>query len=126
MPTLEEQGVRAIGIAWMREEDYPALIRIFEDGDVFDSWNNGTSAPKPWKRSFKATASSCFAHTSTRPHSPHGAPRGTSPPAAKPGPNSASSLPKNDTGATRVKILSSCRAVLLYREGHMEGLSKCD
>jgi hypothetical protein len=47
MPTLEEQGVRAIGIAWMREEDYPALIRIFEDGDMFDSskqWNERAEA----------------------------------------------------------------------------------
>lgn len=38
MASLEERGVRAAGIAWMRKEDYAALIRIFEDGHMFDSW----------------------------------------------------------------------------------------
>ena len=48
MPTLEEQGVRAIGIAWMRQGDYPILIRLFEDGDMFDSWTQ-------WKERAEAT-----------------------------------------------------------------------
>ena len=48
MATLEERGVRAIGIAWIRKEDYAALIRIFEDGDVFDDWEN-------WSKRAEAT-----------------------------------------------------------------------
>jgi hypothetical protein len=29
---------RAVGVAWYRKEDYPALIAIFEDGPLFDSY----------------------------------------------------------------------------------------
>ncbi len=39
MATLEERGARAVGIAWIRKEDYTALVAIFEDGDTFtDGW----------------------------------------------------------------------------------------
>lgn len=31
-------GRDVAGIAWIRKEDYAALVGIFEDGDVFDSW----------------------------------------------------------------------------------------
>ena len=30
--------IRAVGIPWYRQEDWPALIAIFEDGLVFDSF----------------------------------------------------------------------------------------
>jgi hypothetical protein len=54
MPTLEEQGVRAIGIAWMREEDYPALIRIFEDGHMFDSWEQWNERAEATEKKFQS------------------------------------------------------------------------
>jgi hypothetical protein len=54
MPTLEEQGVRAIGIAWMREEDYPALIRIFEDGHMFDSWEQWSERAEATEKKFQS------------------------------------------------------------------------
>lgn len=39
MTTLGERGARAVGIAWIREEDYAALVAIFEDSDMFtDGW----------------------------------------------------------------------------------------
>jgi hypothetical protein len=48
MATLGERGTRAVGIAWMREEDYPTLVRIFEDGDMFtdgwEAWNKRAEA----------------------------------------------------------------------------------
>lgn len=48
MPTLEERGTRAVGIAWIKEEDYAALVAIFEDGDVFaggwKAWNKRAEA----------------------------------------------------------------------------------
>ncbi|MGZ5861471.1 MAG: hypothetical protein ACXWI5_11665 [Croceibacterium sp.] len=53
MPTLEEQGVRAIGIAWMREEDYPALVRIFEDGHMFDSWEQWNERAEATEKKFQ-------------------------------------------------------------------------
>jgi len=30
--------IRAVGIPWYRQEDWSALLAIFEDGDVFDSF----------------------------------------------------------------------------------------
>ena len=39
MATLSERGTRAVGIAWIRKEDYATLRGIFEDGDMFtDGW----------------------------------------------------------------------------------------
>jgi hypothetical protein len=54
MPTLEEEGVRAIGIAWMREEDYPALIRIFEDGHMFGSWEEWSERAEATEKKFQS------------------------------------------------------------------------
>jgi hypothetical protein len=54
MPTLEEEGVRAIGIPWMREEDYPALIRIFEDGHMFDSWEQWSQRAETTEKQFQS------------------------------------------------------------------------
>lgn len=34
------QSIRAVGLAWFREEDYPALLRIFDDADKM---------PRLWK-----------------------------------------------------------------------------
>jgi hypothetical protein len=53
MPTLEEEGVRAIGIAWMREEDYPALLRIFEDGHMFGSWEEWSQRAETTEKQFQ-------------------------------------------------------------------------
>jgi hypothetical protein len=32
------QYPRAVGIAWYRRDDFPALLEVFEDGAVFDSF----------------------------------------------------------------------------------------
>jgi hypothetical protein len=32
--------IRVVGIAWFREDDYPALLKIFEDADkLVPTWN---------------------------------------------------------------------------------------
>ena len=54
MATLEEEGVRAIGIAWMREEDYPALIRIFEDGHMFGNWEQWSQRAEATEKQFQS------------------------------------------------------------------------
>ncbi len=40
MVKLSDYGPRAAGIAWIREEDYAALLAIFEDGHML---------PRLWK-----------------------------------------------------------------------------
>jgi|ERR1700733_349498 len=36
MTTIKDYNPRAAGIAWIREEDYDALLSIFEDGHMFE------------------------------------------------------------------------------------------
>jgi hypothetical protein len=38
MKTLEQEGMRACGIAWIDETDFHRLRRLFDDGHLFDSW----------------------------------------------------------------------------------------
>jgi hypothetical protein len=35
MTDFHGYSIRAVGLAWFRKEDYPALMRIFEDADKF-------------------------------------------------------------------------------------------
>ena len=53
MATLGELGVQPIGIAWIRKEDYAALIRIFKDGDVFDSWETWSKRAEATEKEFQ-------------------------------------------------------------------------
>jgi len=32
MPDAEDRPLPAVGVYWIKEEDYPALLRIFDDG----------------------------------------------------------------------------------------------
>ena len=44
MTTRNTPPLRVIGLTWFREEDYPALLRVFQDGDKM---------PRTWKEWLK-------------------------------------------------------------------------
>ena len=45
--------VRAVGIPWYRREDFPALIAMFEDGPVFDSFEQWQARAEELEREFQ-------------------------------------------------------------------------
>ena len=111
MPTLEEEGVRAIGIAWMREEDYQALIRIFEDGHMFSSWEEWSEHAEATEKKFQNEGVIVLRAYLDPAIFPAWCAARNIAPAVKRGLNSASSLLKNDTAAIRVKV---CSIVMRY------------
>jgi hypothetical protein len=55
MTKLSDYNARAVGIAWFRKEDYPALLSIFEDGDKFTRiWEEWEKGAKELEDRFKA------------------------------------------------------------------------
>jgi hypothetical protein len=46
-------NIRAVGIPWYRQEDWPALIAMFEDGAVFDSFDQWEERAKEVERKFQ-------------------------------------------------------------------------
>ena len=44
MPDAEDRPLPAVGVYWIKEEDYPALLRIFDDGHKL---------PRTWKEWLK-------------------------------------------------------------------------
>jgi hypothetical protein len=41
------------GIAWLREEDYPALLAVFEDGWLFDSYEEWLGRAEEFERTLQ-------------------------------------------------------------------------
>jgi hypothetical protein len=55
MTTIRDYNPRVGGIAWIREEDYSALIRIFEDGHKFEGgWKEWEQQAKKAEAEFKS------------------------------------------------------------------------
>jgi hypothetical protein len=47
--------IRAVGLTWFREEDYPALLRIFEDSDkMHATWEEWLASAKQTEQRVKA------------------------------------------------------------------------
>lgn len=56
MTKLSDYNPRAAGIAWIREEDYAALIAIFEDGNKFEGgWKEWVKRAEETEKQLKAT-----------------------------------------------------------------------
>jgi len=47
------QYPRAVGIAWYRKDDWPALMAIFKDGEVFDSFEQWQTRAEEVEREFQ-------------------------------------------------------------------------
>src|SRR5713226_5962466 len=71
MTNFEDRPPPAVGAYWIKEEDYPALLKIFDDGNKM---------PRTWKEWLKIaeemelTDTSLCVFTSTRTHFRIGAP----------------------------------------------------
>jgi len=46
-------NLRAVGVAWFRKADWPALLEIFEDGAVFDSFEQWEERATEVEREFQ-------------------------------------------------------------------------
>ncbi|MFZ0610276.1 MAG: hypothetical protein WAM75_21650 [Xanthobacteraceae bacterium] len=55
MTKLSDYNARAVGIAWIREEDYTACRAIFEDGDkFFSTWEKWVESANKSEAEFKS------------------------------------------------------------------------
>jgi hypothetical protein len=54
MTKLSDYKARAVGIAWARKEDYPALLSIFEDADDLPpTWERFIERAEKMEQSYK-------------------------------------------------------------------------
>jgi hypothetical protein len=75
MNNLEDKPPPAVGAYWIKEEDYPTLLKIFDDGDKMPpSWKEWLKMAEEMEQGLKAYGHSCCVFTSTPPHSRTGAP----------------------------------------------------
>jgi hypothetical protein len=55
MTGSEDKPLPAVGVYWVKEEDYPALLEIFEDGDKLPpSWKEWLKMAEEMERGLKA------------------------------------------------------------------------
>ena len=55
MTKFSDHNIRAIGIAWIRKEDYAACLLVFEDGrEFFDTWEQWVEGAQKGEAEFKA------------------------------------------------------------------------
>jgi hypothetical protein len=73
MTNSEDKPPPAVGAYWIKEEDYPALRQLFDDGEKMPpSWKEWLKMAEEMEQGLKDT--SCYVFTSTPPHSRIGAP----------------------------------------------------
>jgi len=54
MTKLSDYNARAVGIAWIRKEDYPSALSVFEDGaQFFPLWEQWEESAKKTEKTFK-------------------------------------------------------------------------
>ena len=64
MANFEEKPPPPVGAYWIREEDYPALLKIFDDGDRMPpSWNEWLKMAEEMEQGLKA-----YGHVVLRVH----------------------------------------------------------
>jgi hypothetical protein len=55
MPTSEDRSPPAVGVYWISEEDYPALLEIFADGEKLPrTWTEWRKMAEEMERGLKA------------------------------------------------------------------------
>ena len=76
MMNSEDNPPPAVGAYWIKEEDYPALLQLFDDGDKMPpSWKEWLKMAEEMEQGLKALMNtSCCVFTQTPPHSQTGAP----------------------------------------------------
>ena len=83
MTNSEDRPPPAVGAYWIKEEDYPVLLQLFDDGDKMPpSWKEWLKMAEDWSRGSRPTDTSCCVFTLTPSHSQTGAPPMAQAPAA--------------------------------------------
>ena len=54
MTSFRDYNPRAVGMAWFREEDYPALVSVLEDGHKYDSFKQWLQRAEELEAKFKS------------------------------------------------------------------------
>jgi hypothetical protein len=55
MPDAEDRPLPAVGVYWLKEEDYPALLRIFDDGNKLPrTWTEWLKMAEEMEHGLKA------------------------------------------------------------------------
>jgi hypothetical protein len=55
MPDAEDRPLPAVGVYWIKEEDYPALLRIFDDGHKLPrTWTEWLKMAEEMEQGLKA------------------------------------------------------------------------
>ena len=68
MTNLDERAPPAVGVYWIKEEDYPTLLKLFGDGDKMPrTWKEWLTIAEEMERGdSRPTDTSSCAFTSTR------------------------------------------------------------
>ena len=75
MTNFEDQPPPAVGAYWIKEEDYPALLKIFDDGvKMPPTWKEWLKIAEEGNADSRLTDMSLCVFTSTRRHFRIGAP----------------------------------------------------
>ncbi len=75
MTNSEDNPPPAIGAYWIKEEDYPALLQLFDDRDKMPpSWKEWLKMAEEMEQGSRPMGTLCCVFTSTPPHSQTGAP----------------------------------------------------
>ena len=68
MTNFEDKPPPAVGAYWIKEEDYPALLNIFDDGDKLPpSWKEWLKMAEEMEQGSRPMDTSCCAFPSTPP-----------------------------------------------------------
>jgi hypothetical protein len=75
MTNSEDNPPPAVGAYWIREQDYPAFLQLFGDGDKMPpSWKEWLKMAEEMEQGSRPMDTSCCVFTSTPSHSQTGAP----------------------------------------------------
>ena len=75
MTSSEDNLPPAVGAYWIKEEDYPALVQLLDDGDKMPpSWKEWLKMAEEMEQGSRPMDTSCCVFTSTPRHSQTGAP----------------------------------------------------
>jgi hypothetical protein len=75
MTDVEDRPPPTIGAYWVKEEEYPALLKMFDDGNNMpQTWKEWLKMPRKWSVDSRLTDTSLCVSISTLTHFRTGAP----------------------------------------------------
>jgi hypothetical protein len=78
MPNSDDKPLPAVGAYWVDEVDYPAALKVFDDGNLMPrTWIEWRKIAEEMEKGLKAYGHPMMRSASIRPHSRLGAPHMT-------------------------------------------------